>query len=86
MDWASWPNWAVTEVTMISSREDWRATEASAEYQREHWRTHRRWVATVLALYGGLVSIGIIATVIHGATLSSSSRPAVEASLEKAAR
>lgn len=71
---------------MIGSHEDWRTTEASVECQREHERTHKRWVATVLALYGGLVSIGIIAIVVHRSIVSQSSRPAVEASLEKAAR
>lgn len=71
---------------MSGSHEDWPTTEPSAEYQQEHWRTHKRWVATVLALYGGLVSIGIVATVVHQSMVSQSSRPAVEASLEKAAR
>jgi hypothetical protein len=71
---------------MIGSHEDWRMKEASEEDQQEHRRTHQRWVTTVLALYGGLVSIGIIATVVHRSMASQSSRPAVEASLEKAAR
>ena len=70
---------------MRGSHKDRSTTEPSAVYQ-EHWRTHKWWVATVLVLYGGLVSIGIIATVVHRSVVSQSSRPAVEASLEKGAR
>jgi hypothetical protein len=40
----------------------------------------------VLALYTGLVSIGIIATVFHRSNVSQSSQPHVAVSLEKAAR
>jgi len=71
---------------MIGSQGDWRTTKIGAECQQEHRRTYARWAATVFALYGGLVSIGIIATVIHWSTFSQSDRPAVEASLEKTAR
>ena len=45
----------------------------------------KRWVATVLALYGALVAIGIIATVVHRSNVSQSNRPNLAASLDKAA-
>jgi hypothetical protein len=72
---------------MIGSRENSRSTGQTAEfYYEQHWRTHKWWVATILALYAGLVSIGIIATVAHRSMVTQSGRPAVEALLEKAAR
>jgi hypothetical protein len=40
----------------------------------------------MLALYAAVVSIGIIATVVHRSMVSPSSGPALEASLEKVAR
>lgn len=49
-------------------------------------RTHRRWVAAVLALYGVLVSIGIIATAVHRAIVSQSTWSAVAVSFGEAAK
>jgi hypothetical protein len=45
-------------------------TERTAE--SEHTRTHRRWTKAVLALYGIVVSIGIIATLVHGSMVADS--------------
>lgn len=33
--------------------------------ESDHIRTHRRWAVTILALYGIIVSIGIMATLVH---------------------
>ena len=77
-------NCIVAEITM-GSREDLH-TLAGANSQPEYRRTHKRWVVTVLAIYGALVFIGVIATVAHRSMLSQSSHPALEASLEKGPR
>jgi hypothetical protein len=45
-------------------------TESTAE--SEHLRTHRRWATAVLGLYGIVVSIGIIATLVHGSMIADS--------------
>ncbi len=70
---------------MIGTHEESRTIETGPDYQ-QHWRTHKRRVAAVLVLYGSLVSIGIIATVVHRSNISEPSRPDMSASLGKAAR
>ena len=49
-----------------------------AAFESEHARTHRRWVRTVLALYGLIVSIGIIATLVHGSMIQGSKPAAMQ--------
>jgi hypothetical protein len=71
---------------MVGSQEDWRAAEASAQCRYERRRPHTRWVVAVLALYGALVSIGIIATMVHRAMVSQADRSGAEVSSERAAR
>jgi hypothetical protein len=51
-------------------------TERTAE--SEHIRTHRRWARAVLALYGIVVSIGIIATLVHGSMIADSRLPPMQ--------
>jgi hypothetical protein len=51
-------------------------TESIAE--SEHTRTHRRWARAVLALYGIVVSIGIIATLVHRSMIADSRPPPIQ--------
>jgi hypothetical protein len=67
---------------MVGSQEDWRAAEASAQCRYGRRRPHARWVVAVLALYGALVSIGIIATLVHRAMVSQADRSGTEFSSE----
>lgn len=52
--------------------------ENTAAFESEHTRTHRRWASTVLALYGLIVSIGIIATLVHSSIIVDSKAPAMQ--------
>ncbi len=70
---------------MIGSHENSHTIETGPDYQ-QHWRTHKRRVAAVLVLYSSLVSIGIIATVVHRSNISEPSQPDTAASLGKDAR
>jgi hypothetical protein len=40
-------------------------TESTPAFEAEHARTHRRWAGAVLALYGMIITVGIVATLMH---------------------
>jgi hypothetical protein len=63
---------------MSKMAESMSMTENTAAFEAEHVRTHRRWASTVLALYGLIVSIGIIATLVHSSTIVNSKAPAMQ--------
>ena len=51
-------------------------TESTAE--SEHTKTHRRWAKAVLALYGIVISIGIIATLVHRSMITDPELPPMQ--------
>ena len=52
--------------------------ENTAAFEAEHTRTHKRWARTVLSLYGLIVSIGIIAALVHSSIIVDSKAPAMQ--------
>lgn len=53
-------------------------SESKTAFEAEHTRTHRRWATTVLTLYGLIVSIGIMATLVHSSIIVGSVSPAMQ--------
>lgn len=47
--------------------------------ESEHTRTHRRWAVTVLALYGIMVSVGIMGTLVHRSWIGDAKPPILQA-------
>jgi membrane protein YdbS with pleckstrin-like domain len=62
------------------------STENTAAFQAEHVRTHRRWAATVLALYGIIVSVGIMATLAHKSWIVDVRPPAMQVATQSPIR
>ena len=58
-------------------------TTAPTDALSEHMRTHRRWARTVLALYGALVVVGLMATLVHQSIIAKSSRSEMQVALQK---
>jgi hypothetical protein len=54
------------------------STENTAAFEAEHTRTHRRWASTVLALYGVIISVGIMATLVHRSWIVDAGPPALQ--------
>ncbi len=52
--------------------------ENTAAFESEHTRTHRRWASTVLALYGLIVSLGIIGSLVHSLIIADSKPPPMQ--------
>ena len=48
----------------------------------EHTRTHRRWAVAVLALYGIVLSIGMVATLVHRSWVEDARLPAMQLKAE----
>ena len=54
--------------------------------ESEHIRTHRRWAGTVLALYGIIVSVGIMATLVHRSWTADAKPPAMQLAAQASIR
>jgi hypothetical protein len=70
---------------MNGSHDDVDTTAPADTSLAEHMRTHRRWARTVLALYGALVVVGLLATLAHQSIIASANHPEVQVASRKAA-
>ena len=62
------------------------STENIAAFQAEHARTHRRWASTVLALYGMIITFGIMATLVHKSWIVDARSPAIQVAAQSPIR
>ena len=70
---------------MSNSHDDVDAAAPADPSRAEHRRTHRRWARTVLALYGALVVVGLLATLAHQSVIANSANPDLQVASRKAA-
>ena len=61
-------------------------TTAADTSLAEHTRTHRRWARAMLALYGALVVVGLLATLAHQSVISDPNSPEVQVASRRAVR
>ena len=71
---------------MNNSHDEVDTTAAADITLAEHSRTHRRWARTVLALYGALVVVGLLATLTHQSILAGPGGSEMQVASRKAVR
>jgi hypothetical protein len=60
--------------------------DATSLTESEHIRTHRRWASTVLALYGIIISVGFMATLVHKSWIVDARPPAIQVAAQSPIR
>jgi hypothetical protein len=72
------------EFAMNGSHDEVDTTVTADATLAEHRRTHWRWARAVLALYGALVVVGLLATLAHQSMIANPNSPEVQVASRKA--